>query len=117
MKYIKQFKLFLESKDIICDKEETISDVISRMKLPKDIKEVAIEHISSFTKNRKGKVFGLRLHKDLLKKISEKNLPSGFNMGVDKNGFFIHTHRARSKSVESPSKITVKQIKFIDSTG
>ena len=29
MKYIKQFKLFLESKDIIGDKEEPISDVIT----------------------------------------------------------------------------------------
>lgn len=68
MKYIKQFKLFLESNN----KEEPISDVISRMKLPKDIKEVAIEHISSLTKNRKGKVFGLRLHKDLLKKYLKR---------------------------------------------
>ena len=42
MKYIKQFKLFLESKYEIDNKEEPISDVISRMKLPKEIKEVVI---------------------------------------------------------------------------
>ena len=36
---------------------------------------------------------------------------------LDKDGFYIHTHRARSKSYESPEKITEKDIKFIDSTG
>jgi hypothetical protein len=38
-------------------------------------------------------------------------------MGIDKDGYFIHTHRARSKSYETPEKISVKDIKFIDSTG
>lgn len=65
----------------------------------------------------KGKVTGLKLHPELQKKIKDKNLPSGFNMGVDKDGYFIHTHRARSKSHENPAKITEKEIKFIDSTG
>lgn len=38
-------------------------------------------------------------------------------MGIDKDGYFIHTHRARSKSFETPSKITAKAMKFIESTG
>jgi hypothetical protein len=38
-------------------------------------------------------------------------------MGIDKNGYFIHTHRARSKSYEKSSDIPLKDIKFIDSTG
>ena len=37
--------------------------------------------------------------------------------GIDKNGYFIHTHRARSKSHKTPKGITNKEIKFIDSTG
>ena len=61
-----------------------------------------------------GKVTELNLHPDLKKKIEEEDLPSGFSMGVDKNGYFIHTHRARSKSHLKPGKITAKEIKFID---
>ena len=34
-----------------------------------------------------------------------------------RDGYFIHTHRARSKSHEKPSGITAKEMKFIDSTG
>jgi hypothetical protein len=41
----------------------------------------------------------------------------GVGMGADKDGFFVYTHRARSKSYSSPDKIPVKEIKFIESTG
>ncbi len=41
----------------------------------------------------------------------------GFSCKQDKNGFFIATHRARSKSYESFDKIPMKDITFIDSTG
>lgn len=41
----------------------------------------------------------------------------GFTCKKDKKGFFITTHRARSKSYESFDKIPMKDIKFIDSTG
>lgn len=64
-----------------------------------------------------GRISGLKKHPDLEKKIKEENLPSGFSMGVDKNGYYIHTHRARSKSRTNPSGFTQKEIKFIDSTG
>ena len=64
-----------------------------------------------------GKVTELNIHPDLQKKIDEENLPSGFSMGVDKDGYFIHTHRARSKSHLKPDNITAKEIKFIDGTG
>lgn len=59
----------------------------------------------------------MNLHPELLSKINKGGYPNGFDMGIDKNGFFIHTHRARSKSHENPSDITAKEIKFIDSTG
>jgi hypothetical protein len=39
------------------------------------------------------------------------------DLGADKNGFFVLTHRARSKSYESVDKIPEKDIKFIESTG
>lgn len=64
-----------------------------------------------------GKVTELLLHPDLKKKIKEEGLPDGYSMGVDKDGYYIHTHRARSKSHEKPSQITAKEMKFIDSTG
>lgn len=41
----------------------------------------------------------------------------GFSCGKDKNGYFIYTHRTRSKSYNSLSDVTMKDIKFIDSTG
>ncbi|NJD76936.1 MAG: hypothetical protein FIB08_07565 [Candidatus Methanoperedens sp.] len=41
----------------------------------------------------------------------------GFSISKDKNGYFIHTHRCRSKSYKSLSRIPAKVIKFIKSTG
>jgi len=41
----------------------------------------------------------------------------GFSCKEDKNGFYIYTHRARSKSYPSFDKIPLKDINFIDSTG
>ena len=48
------------------------------------------------------------------KGIKEKK---GFSCGKDKDGYFIYTHRARSKSYSSLDKIPQKDIDFIDSTG
>lgn len=86
--------------------------------LSDECRQYAMENHGEWIHNiGKGKVTGLKLHPELKKKIDEKNLPSGFSMGVDNKGYFIHTHRARSKSHENPAKITEKEIKFIDSTG
>jgi hypothetical protein len=41
----------------------------------------------------------------------------GCSLGADKNGFFVFTHRARSKSYPEIDKIPQKDIKFIKSTG
>jgi hypothetical protein len=35
----------------------------------------------------------------------------------DKDGYYVATHRARSKSYKSPDKIPEKAIKFVESTG
>lgn len=86
-------------------------------KIPHELKEIALDLIGPYTKAKNGKITGLKLHPDLIRKINKGGYPSGFDMGIDKDGYFIHTHRARSKSYETPKKISVKDIKFIDSTG
>ena len=109
MKYIKQFENF---------NDNSIVDTIKNLKkVPKELKEVALTLLKTYTKAGKGKITGLNLHQDLVNKIEKGNYPNGFDMGIDKDGFFIHTHRARSKSYEKPSDIPVKDIKFINSTG
>lgn len=40
----------------------------------------------------------------------------GFSVSKDKGGFFIYTHRLRSKSYKSLSRIPASSIKFIKST-
>jgi hypothetical protein len=98
-------------------KEEKITEIKNLKNLPKELKEIAYPLVQYVTHAKKGRVTGLSLHPDLKKKIREKNLPDGFYMGIDKDGFFVHTHRARCKSFPSPEKIGVKEIRFIDSTG
>lgn len=98
--------------------DRPIQDKIKYVRgISNELKDIALDHLGSRTRASKGKITGLALHADLKKKIKDKNLPDGFDMGIDKDGFYIHTHRARSKSYESPEKITEKDIKFIDSTG
>lgn len=80
-------------------------------------KKIAIELQKKYSRANKGVITELNLHPDLKKKIRDNKYPDGFSMGIDKNGFFVHTHRARSKSHETPSGITAKEMKFIDSTG
>jgi len=111
MKYIKTFE-----KHSIGDKL-SIEDHIKNARIPKEYKEVALGLLTQFTEVKKSKIYGLELHPDLKKKIRENNLPNGFHMCIDKNGYYISTHRCRSKSHKSPDKITFKEIKFIDSTG
>lgn len=41
----------------------------------------------------------------------------GCSLGKDKDGYFVYTHRARSKSYETPEKISEKDINYIDTTG
>lgn len=112
MKFIETFEKFTIGDD------RPIEDKIKHVRgISKELKEVALNHLKQYTKVGKGKITGLRLHTDLIKKIKEGGYPDGFDMGIDKNGYYIHTHRARSKSHPTPDKITVKEIKFIDSTG
>ena len=108
--------LMLENKSI--EKERDIKDKIKYVRgVSDELKDFALSHLETYTNAAKGRISGLQLHPDLKKKIKEKGLPDGFSMGVDKDGYYIHTHRARSKSYEKPDAISIKDIKFIDSTG
>lgn len=112
---IKNFEEFIIEKK--SEKDVPIETSIKYARIPNELKEDSLNYLQSYTKCRKGRISGLSLHLDLKKKIKEKNLPYGFDMGIDKDGYYIHTHRGRSKSHKTPDKITVKEIKFIDSTG
>ncbi len=114
MKHISNFTIF-EKKSL---KDKDIHKDIKFVRgISKELKDVALSHLKEYSNASKGKITGLTLHKDLRSKINSGNLPSGFDMGIDKGGYFIHTHRARSKSYESPEGIPQKDIKFVDSTG
>jgi len=60
----------------------------------------------------KGKKF-----ESVSKAITKNGKQYGCSCGKDDSGYFAYTHRARSKGYESPQKIPVKVLKFIDSTG
>lgn len=113
---MKRIKLF-EEFQFSFNKEDKIKSIKNLHGLPKELKEVAYNFVKFVTSAKKGKVFGLDLHPELKSKIKEGGYTDGFDMGIDKDGYFIHTHRARSKSHEKPSGITAKEMKFIDSTG
>ena len=113
---LKKFEDFIKEKKSHKDKVD-IETSIKYARIPKDLKEDSLNYLKQYSICKKGKITGLNLHPDLIKKINDKNLPNGFDMGIDKDGYYIHTHRARSKSKETVNKITEKEIKFINSTG
>jgi hypothetical protein len=41
----------------------------------------------------------------------------GVSLGKDKDGYFVYTHRARSKSHKTAEGIPVKDVVFIETTG
>jgi len=112
-----QYNTLLE-KDLTDKYEDVESKVKNSKTLPKEMKEKIYPLIvsnnskllgytfSSGTSYNKGKVFELKYSKS-----------NGCSLGADKDGFFVYTHRARSKSYPTVDKITKKDIKFIKSTG
>jgi hypothetical protein len=66
------------------------------------------------TEYKNGVVVNLRTPRGM-SKISK--MVKGCSIGADKNGFFVYTHRARSKSYKDPLKIPKRAIDFIESTG
>lgn len=96
-----------------------VKDHIAKMHIPKEIKEKILALVNSGTRISKKYpvIHSLTKPTDFNKKVKEHNLPTGYELGADKNGFFVATHRARSKSYENAVDIPIKSIKFIDSTG
>lgn len=83
-------------------------------KIPTSMKEQILKYVTPSSRYNNGSVYGLRKPNGM-SKITPK--VSGVSFGADKNGFFVYTHRSRSKSVMNPLKLSKKEIDFIESTG
>lgn len=95
-------------------KEEKVSiyDRLERSKkISREMKDQIKKYLNSSSNYNDGIITGLRIPK-----INGKSF-DGVSMGADKDGFFVYTHRARSKSFDTPKNITDKSIKFIETTG
>lgn len=55
--------------------------------------------------------------KNVTKPEGLKKKMDGVSLGQDEKGYYVYTHRARSKSYESPEKIPDSKIKYIETTG
>lgn len=95
--------------DILNEKKMNARQLVKRSKLPKEIKEKILKLGVASYKN--GRAHGIKKPK-----VKGKNF-NGVSLGADKDGFYVYTHRARSKSYKDPTKISNKDIKFIESTG
>lgn len=95
--------------------KECISSIKNSRKLSKEMKEKILPLVFyndiHGTYYNNGKVYRLKIPR-----ISGKSF-KGVNLGADKDGFFVFTHRARSKSKSEIDKIPDKNIKFIEGTG
>lgn len=109
-------KVVLEEKT---SKYLEVKEHITRMHIPREIKEKILDLVNSGTRVSKKHpiIHGLTKPTDFNKRVKEHNLPTGYELGADKNGFFVATHRARSKSYGNAVDIPIDSIKFIDSTG
>jgi hypothetical protein len=111
-RYFPSFNNFVNEKYDTSEETKNIEDKIKNSKkLPAEMKEkilplVVKSGIHGTRYKEGGKVFGLKYNKS-----------NGCDLGADKNGFFVFTHRARSKSYPEINKIPQKDIKFIESTG
>ena len=96
-----------EDNELTNSKLEKVSDLLSKLK--KDDLDKLINLLESKKSKKNFEV--VNKPSDLKSKMKDVSL------GKDKNGYFVYTHRARSKSYESPEKIPDSKIKFIKSTG
>lgn len=95
-----------------------MSDVFKSLqlsrKIPVEMKAIIGKCVVGSSRYKDGRIYGIR-KPDGMNKISSKI--TGVYMGADKDGFFVYTHRCRSKSHKDPLKITKKEIDYIESTG
>lgn len=94
---------------------ENKNSLLRSKSISKKMKDEILKYfMGGSTYHEGGHVHGLSKPNVLREKSKKIN---GCSMGADKNGFYVYTHRARSKSKATPDKITVTEIEFIDSTG
>lgn len=112
---INNYKKFLNENKFVDEHEDVFNKVRNSKKLSKELKEIIIPLIIKDgihgTSYKNGKVFRLTIPT-----IDGKTF-DGVDLGADENGFFVFTHRARSKSYETIDKIPQKDINFIETTG
>lgn len=95
--------------------KSTLDSLMKSKNISKDMKELISKYVTGgSTYHEGGRVHGLSKPNVLREKSNKVN---GVSMGADKKGFYVYTHRARSKSKPTPDGITVKEIEFINSTG
>jgi len=108
------------NKENINENESTsvktiVNSINKSKKIPKELKNEIIKLVNSNSEYIMGGfIKELTKPKELIDKCDEIN---GVSLGADKNGFYVYTHRARSKSSKSPEMIPIKAIKFIETTG
>lgn len=94
---------------------ETKDSLMKSKSIDAEMKKEILKYLGGgSTYHEGGHLHGLIMPKELKDKSPKIE---GVSMGADKDGFFVYTHRARSKSHPTPDKITVTEINFIESTG
>ena len=119
------FKDFV-TKDIL---KESISEKLSLDDMTTDVKS-KVEKSKKLSKEMKEKILplikkagihGTTYNKGRVAYLKTPRVPGksfkGVSIGADKDGFYVMTHRARSKSYPELDQIPNKDINFIKSTG
>lgn len=104
----------LYGKDLINQKEleDFIKSIVYKRKLTEDNKFIIVNPLPHYDNETKTK--------ELIDKCKQANCMDsldGISLGKDKKGFFVYTHRWRSKSYNKPESIPIKDIKFCETTG
>ncbi|MDY6957606.1 MAG: hypothetical protein SVK08_00480 [Halobacteriota archaeon] len=90
------------------NRTEGVHRIYSHKYRPRRKHKIYGEHVS---KVKNGVGYGVRIPKEMRAKFK------GVSMGIDKDGYFVYTHRARSKSYPEISKIPKYKIDAIERTG
>lgn len=97
---------------LIIEKKENGKDSLMASKsISKEMKDKISPYVNSSSRYINKQIFGLKIPK-----INGKSF-DGVSLGADKDGFFVYTHRAKSKSYQTVEKIPNKDIIFIETTG
>lgn len=95
-----------KDKGLVGGNVDKVADLLG--KLPKTELDKLINLLESKS-NKKSE--------SIIKPEGLKKKMEGVSLGEDEKGFYVYTHRARSKSYESPEKIPNSKIKYIETTG